>query len=210
MFSGLIQEMAVINSFSGDLLALKSQYQPKIGDSIAVNGACLTVVSVSQGGFCLQLSTHTQQSIALENYRPGLLVHMEPALRASDRLDGHLVQGHVDGIGVVLGSKAVGNQVCMQIKAPDHILELCIPKGSIAIDGVSLTLASIGTDFFELVIIEHTFKNTLFSSYKKGRRVNIESDMLVRSIAHFLRHTKNTATRDIISWQEMDALVMGY
>ncbi|BDQ28275.1 riboflavin synthase [Helicobacter ailurogastricus] len=204
MFSGLIQELSPILSFKGGVLSLKSKHRPKIGESIAVNGACLTVVSLFKGGFSVQMSAHTQTQIALENYQAGQLVHVEPALRAGDRFDGHFVQGHIDGVGVVNQILKGTSQVEVGVKAPPSILELCIPKGSIAIDGVSLTLAGIHSDGFSLVIIPHTFNNTLFNAYKPGRRVNIESDMLVRAVAHFNKRQKS------LSWSFYDGLVMGY
>ncbi|CCF80257.1 Riboflavin synthase eubacterial/eukaryotic [Helicobacter bizzozeronii CCUG 35545] len=205
MFSGLIYQVAQVKSLKGDLLEIKSDYVPKIGDSIAINGACLSVVALNSQGFSLQLSQHTQESIALENYQQGAWVNLEPALLANSRLDGHLVQGHVDGIGIITQIKPVANQISVQIQAPLDILRLCIPKGSIAIDGVSLTLASVGADTLELVIIPHTFKNTLFCTYTQGRRVNMESDMLVRSVAHLLAKQAPSPT-----WSELDMLVMGY
>ncbi|TSA86990.1 riboflavin synthase [Helicobacter mehlei] len=205
MFSGLIYQVAQVKSLKGDLLEIKSDYIPKIGDSIAINGACLSVVALNSHGFSLQLSQYTQESIALENYQQGALVNLEPALLANSRLDGHLVQGHVDGIGIIEQIKSVANQISVQIQAPPDILKLCIPKGSIAIDGVSLTLASVGAESLELVIIPLTFNNTLFKTCQKGRRVNIETDMLVRSVAHLLAKQAPMPT-----WQVLDALALAY
>ncbi|CRF48825.1 Riboflavin synthase eubacterial/eukaryotic [Helicobacter heilmannii] len=206
MFSGLVHEVTQILSFHNGVLSLKSTHKPKIGDSIAVNGACLTVIALFKGGFSMQMSAHTQEHIALENYQASQSVHVEPALRAGDRFDGHFVQGHIDGVGVVKSVLKRANQVDIAIKAPPAILELCIPKGSIAIDGVSLTLAGIDKDSFSLVIISHTFQNTLFNAYKPGRRVNIESDMLVRAIAHLSQQKRQNP----LSWAVCDSLVMGY
>ncbi|WP_121020371.1 riboflavin synthase [Helicobacter vulpis] len=206
MFSGVIHQIALIKAFSHNVLEILSPYCPKLGDSIAVNGACLTVIGLFKGGFALELSAHTQTQIALENYSPHARVHIEPALKLNDRLDGHFVQGHVDGIGTIAAIKPDANQVCVQVQAPRHFLQLCIPKGSIALDGVSLTLSALDTQSFSLSIIPYTFENTLFSSYKKGRRVNLESDLLVRSVAHLLGKTPRSA----LSWRDVDAIVMGY
>lgn len=210
MFSGLVYQVVKIKSFSGDLLEVYSDHTPRVGDSIALNGACLSVVSLFDQGFALQLSAHTQDSVALENYTKGAWVHLEPALLANSRLEGHLVQGHIDGIGTVAEIKPLSNQVCVQIKAPSHILKMCIPKGSIAVDGVSLTLSSVGVDCFDLIIIPHTFKNTLFCTYTKGRRVNLESDMLVRSVAHLLARSGQPEHATMSTWQDFDRIAMGY
>ncbi|BCZ17121.1 Riboflavin synthase subunit alpha RibC [Helicobacter sp. NHP19-003] len=204
MFSGLIHEVTQILSFQNGVLCLKSAHKPKIGDSIAINGVCLTAVSLFKGGFSVQMSAHTQAQIALENYQAGQSVHVEPALKAGDRFDGHFVQGHIDGVGVIKHVFKEESQVEISIQAPPAILELCIPKGSIAIDGVSLTLAGIDNDSFSLVIIPHTFKHTLFNTYKPGHRVNIESDMLVRAVAHLNKR------QNPLSWAVCDSLAMGY
>ncbi|WP_104726323.1 riboflavin synthase [Helicobacter felis] len=205
MFSGVIHQIAPIKAFDHNVLEILSGYRPKLGDSIAVNGACLTVIRLFKGGFALELSAHTQKSIALENYVPGARVHIEPALRASDRLDGHFVQGHIDGIGVIMDIKPLANQVCVQVQAPSDFLQLCIPHGSVALDGVSLTLSQVHINSFNLTIIPYTFENTLFAIYEKGRRVNLESDLLVRSVAHLLK-----APRSRLSWQDIDRIAMSY
>ncbi|WP_104757945.1 riboflavin synthase [Helicobacter salomonis] len=206
MFSGVIHQIAAIKAFDRNVLEVGSTYRPKLGDSIAVNGACLTVIKLFTGGFALELSAHTQESIALENYIPGAHAHIEPALKVNDRLDGHFVQGHIDGIGVVMEIKPLANQVCLQVQAPSDFLQLCIPHGSVALDGVSLTLSEVHANSFTLTIIPYTFENTLFATYKKGRRVNLESDLLVRSVAHLLKQTP----RSQLSWQDIDRIAMGY
>ncbi|WP_104749311.1 riboflavin synthase [Helicobacter cynogastricus] len=204
MFSGVISQIAPIKAFNHNVLEILSPYRPKLGDSIAVNGACLTAIRLFKGGFALELSAHTQKSIALENYTPPQRVHIEPALRVSDRLDGHLVQGHIDAIGEVAEIKPTANQVNMRIQAPRAFLRLCIPHGSVSVDGVSLTLSAVHSESFSLTIIPYTFENTLFASYQKGRRVNLESDLLVRAVAHLLK------TPTTPSWQEIDTLMMSY
>ncbi|MFC3847088.1 riboflavin synthase [Helicobacter baculiformis] len=207
MFSGVIHQIAPIKAFSRNVLEISSSYRPELGDSIAVNGACLTAIGFFKGGFALELSAHTQEQIALENYALGERVHIEPALRLDSRLDGHFVQGHIDGIGTIVAIKPSANQVCVEVQASADFLQLCIPKGSIALDGVSLTLSEVHAHSFTLTIIPYTFENTLFATYKTGRRVNLESDMLVRSVAHLLKgsthHAKST-------WQDFDHIVMGY
>lgn len=202
MFTGLIRELAEVVSLQRHSLKLRATHTPKIGDSIAVNGACLTVVSLFEGGFEVELSQETQNLIALENYQGK--VHIEPAMRLSDRLEGHIVQGHIDGIGVIkeIQKRAVG--VDFYIQAPRALRPYIIPKGSVALDGVSLTVNELRGDSFRLTLIPHTLENTLFGTYQAGRRINIESDMLVRSIAHLLKRD------DSPSWEKIDAILMSY
>ncbi|MCE3036617.1 riboflavin synthase [Helicobacter sp. faydin-H20] len=202
MFSGLIREIAKVKKLKNNILELEASYEPEIGDSIAVNGVCLTVISKKNKTFSLEISKHTQEKIALENYHEN--VHIEPALQMISRLDGHLVQGHVDGIGVIQNIQKNKNQVEFFIKAPQNILRLCIPHGSITIDGISLTLAEISHEGFKLIIIPHTFENTLFKTYQKQRRVNIETDMLVRSIDALL------SKKDQKSWTNFDDILMSF
>lgn len=202
MFSGLIREIALIKNFSNHKLYIQSPFKPSIGDSIAINGACLTVIELQNDGFVLELTQHTQQKIAIENLKGK--VHLEPALRALDRFDGHFVQGHIDAIGEIINIVHSSNQSDFFIHTPPHIHSLLIPKGSIAIDGVSLTITDFYAPTLQLTLIPHTLNNTLFKDYKLTRRVNIETDMLVRSVAHILSKNKKT------QWNEFDSITLGY
>lgn len=246
MFNGLIREIAQVASFSGDLLRLRARYRPALGDSVAVNGACLSVTRLFADGFAVQLSSETARVIAAQNLRGS--VHIEPAMRIGDRIDGHLIQGHVDAVGEIYKISKLASGVDFFIRAPLHIAPLLAPKGSVAIDGVSLTInevlegggtpgrnfnsqgldggnfirkesrcanfsgaSSLGQNFsgsnsvrdpsslgvnlkseaqscaIRLTIIPLTLKDTLFGSYKIGRRVNIETDLLARYVAAQLR-----------------------
>ncbi|NLC28679.1 MAG: riboflavin synthase [Campylobacteraceae bacterium] len=198
MFTGLVREKAIVKSFSQSILTLKANYRPKIGDSIAVNGACLTVTSQTETTFDVLLSPETKAQIAYENLKSR--VHIEPAMQANDRLDGHFVQGHIDGIGEVVDLKKDGTALNMLIKIPKHLMPLMIPKGSVAIDGISLTINAVLEESIRLTLIPHTLKETLLGEYYLKRRVNIESDMIVRSLYHMLqRTTKKTPT-----WEEVE------
>ena len=209
MFSGLIREVAKVESFKNNILRLICDYKPQIGDSIAVNGMCLTAVSIESNGFSLEISKHSQEMVAIENYKD--FVHIEPALLANSRLDGHFVQGHIDAIGVIKAITKQENQTIFEILAPSQTLSLVIPQGSITIDGVSLTISSVGDKSFTLTIIPHTFENTLFRTYKLNRRVNIETDVLVRSIAHILSKRKDSNLQDLQkSWGKFDAITLQY
>lgn len=202
MFSGLIREIAKVKSFKNNTLEIISSYIPNIGDSIAINGACLTVTQLHKWGFSLNLTAHTQEKIATENLKGE--VHLEPALRFSDRLDGHIVQGHIDGIGVLSKIESQNSQTLFTLKLPSHLHHLMVLDGSVCIDGVSLTITDFCAPYLTLTLIPHTLENTLFHTYKVGRRINIESDVIVRSIAHLMGKVKNQ------NWERFDALTLGY
>jgi riboflavin synthase len=197
VFNGLIREVAKVKNFSNNKLSIRSDYSPKIGDSMAVNGACLTVVEILQDGFVVELSEETQQKIAIENYKN--LVHIEPAMRVGDRIDGHFLQGHIDCVGEILGihKNKIGYDVI--IKIPVEFMKFVVDKGSVAVDGVSLTVNETWKDRFRLTIIPHTFENTLFKYYKIHQKVNIETDMFARYIYKIFKSKKNFDD-EILSW----------
>lgn len=201
MFTGLIREVARVKSFVGSKLCIRAQHKAKLGDSIAINGACLTVIETSQDGFCVELSPESQKLLAIENYKNE--VHIEPAMQMGDRFEGHIVQGHVDTIGEVSEIKDNGNSYDVFIKLDKKFIPYIVPKGSITIDGVSLTINDVFADSFRLTIIPHTMKETLFKNYKKGSHVNIETDMFARYISHILKH--QTATNDL-TWAQVDSI----
>lgn len=200
MFNGLIRELGKIKSFSNNKLRILSKYKPEIGDSIAINGVCLTATKIFPDGFEVELSPETQKIVPLENYKEGKLVHIEPALRFGDRIDGHLIQGHVDAIGEVLEIKKNQNSYDVIIKTDPTIMKYIAPKGSIAIDGVSLTINEVFSDRFRLTIIPHTFKNTLFKYYKIHQKVNIETDMFARYIYHMFKNKTDCINEKILAW----------
>ncbi|ANV97586.1 riboflavin synthase subunit alpha [Helicobacter enhydrae] len=203
MFNGLIREIAKVEKFQNNHLFIQSSYIPKIGDSIAINGTCLTAVEIFAQGFCVELSTHTQAQIAVENLDG--YVHIEPALQMQDRIDGHFIQGHIDAIGTITQIQTQTNQTLFKIATPPSIAHLIIPKGSIALDGVSLTIADFSQNLLSVIVIPHTLHNTLFATYTPKRRINIETDMIVRSIAHIIH--KSSASKD---WKHFDAITLGY
>jgi len=200
MFNGLIREIGKIKSFSNSTLRVISKYIPQIGDSIAINGVCLTATKIYSDGFEVELSPETQKIIPLENYMPGKYVHIEPALRFGDRIDGHLIQGHVDAIGEILEIKKNKNSYDVIIKTKPDIMKYIAPKGSIAIDGVSLTINEVFSDRFRLTIIPHTYENTIFKYYKPHQKVNIETDMFARYIYHMFKEKKDNINNQILAW----------
>ncbi|MDD2652883.1 MAG: riboflavin synthase [Sulfurimonas sp.] len=203
MFTGLIREIAHVKSLAGSTLSLRAKHKAKLGDSIAINGACLTVVSVANDGFSVELSPESQKLLAIENYKDE--VHIEPAMMMGDRFEGHVVQGHVDAVGEIKEIKNNGNSFDVFIKIEKKFIPYIIPKGSITIDGVSLTVNDVFEDSFRLTIIPHTMRETLFKNYKKGSRVNIETDMFARYVAHIISHKKNA-----LSWDEVDTILAHY
>jgi len=202
MFTGLIREFAHVVSYQNNFLTIGSKYKPNIGDSIAVNGVCLTVVSLNSDTFSVELSVETRDIMAVENLKGQ--VHIEPAMAVGDRLEGHIVQGHVDCIGEIKSIIKNDNATDMSISLPKEYKKFIIPKGSIAIDGVSLTLNDIDKDEFRLTIISHTLEKTLFKMYKVGRRVNIETDMFARYLYHMFKEKKD------IQWKNIDNIMALY
>ena len=202
MFTGLIREFAQVIDYSNNNLTLRAKYKPDIGDSIAINGVCLTVVKLSSDSFTLELSAETREIMAVENLKGS--VHMEPAMSLADRLEGHIVQGHVDCLGTIKSITKNQNATDMTVSLPKEFSKFIIPKGSIAVDGVSLTINDIKESTFRLTIISHTLKQTIFSEYKVGRKVNIETDMFARYIFHMFSDKKK------ISWDGVDKMMALY
>ncbi|QOP42095.1 riboflavin synthase [Sulfurimonas marina] len=205
MFTGLIREVATVKSFVGSKLCIHAKHKAGLGDSIAINGACLTVIETSHDGFCVELSPESQKLLAIENYKNE--VHIEPAMQMGDRFEGHIVQGHVDTIGEVSEVKDNGNSYDVFIKLDKKFIPYIVPKGSITIDGVSLTINEVFADSFRLTIIPHTMKETLFKNYKKGSRVNVETDMFARYIAHIMKY--QTSAHDL-TWDKVDSITALY
>lgn len=203
MFTGLIREIANVKSLAGSTLTIKAKHKAKLGDSIAINGACLTVIKVLNDGFSVELSLESQKLLAMQNYKNE--VHIEPAMMMGDRFEGHVVQGHIDCTGEIKEIKNSGNSFDVFIKVDKKFIPFIIPKGSITVDGVSLTVNDVDSDSFRLTIIPHTMKETLFRNYKKGSHVNIETDMFARYISHIISHKKES-----LSWDEVESITARY
>ena len=198
MFNGLIREIAKVKFYQNNILSLNAKYRPKIGDSIAVNGACLSVIGVQKDGFELELSKESRMHLALENLKDR--VHIEPALRYKDRIDGHLMQGHIDGLGVLEKIVPNENGLDFYLSLPSHLMPLMANKGSIGVDGVSLTINEVFTSQIRLTLIPLSLKDTLFKEYKIGRRIHIESDLLARYIRSQLQAKRG------LSWEEVERI----
>ena len=202
MFTGLIREFARVSSYQNNTLTLSAKHKPQIGDSIAINGACLTVIEVFSDSFSVELSLETRELIATQNLHG--LVHMEPALKVGDKLDGHFVQGHIDCLGWVESITKRDNGIDVMVSIPQSFIKFVIPKGSIAIDGVSLTVNSVGKSEFRLTIIPHTWEQTLFKDYKVGSVVNVETDMFARMMYHMFKGDK------ALDWNGVDRIMASY
>ncbi|AGV09678.1 riboflavin synthase [Campylobacter coli] len=203
MFNGLIREIAKVKSYQNNVLNLKANYRPNLGDSVAVNGACLSVTKLHSDGFELELSHESRKHIAVQNLKDK--VHIEPALRYGDRIDGHLMQGHIDFIGRLEKIEKDENGVDFYIALPKEAMKFMARKGSIGIDGVSLTINEIIENGVRLTIIPITFKETLFKEYEIGREINIESDLLARYIYAQMQDKDKG-----LSWEEVERIAYLY
>ena len=200
MFNGLIRELAEVISYSQNVLRLKAKFRPNLGDSIAVNGACLSVTKLYDDGFSVELSAESRANVAVENLAG--LVHIEPAMKLGERVDGHLMQGHIDFIGVISAINKHENGVDFYIDLSREAMALMANKGSVGVEGVSLTINEILPKGIRLTIIPITFRDSLFGTFKVGRRVNIESDLLARYVARMLESKQNGG----LSWDEVERI----
>ncbi|MBE9818048.1 riboflavin synthase [Campylobacter concisus] len=200
MFNGLIREIAQVVSYSQNILRLKANFRPNLGDSIAVNGACLSVIKLHEDGFSVELSAESRANIAVENLKER--VHIEPAMKLGDRVDGHLMQGHIDFIAKISNIKKNENGVDFYIDLPQEAMALMANKGSVGVEGVSLTINEILPKGIRLTIIPITFRDSLFSTFKVGRRVNIESDLLARYVARQLFCKQDSG----LSWDDVERI----
>lgn len=194
MFTGIIESLGNIKMIrssgrGGKRFAIEADINldgTGIGESIAVNGACLTVVEIAGKRFEVDVSPETLEKTTLGNARAGERVNIERAMRLSDRLDGHLVSGHIDGVGTITGKKIAGNAVVITFGIPVSISRYVIKKGSIAVDGVSLTVNNCDEGWFEVSIIPHTARLTTMGIKGEGGFVNIETDMIGRYVERFV------------------------
>lgn len=206
MFTGLIREMATVKHYANNILSLRAEYRPKIGDSVAVNGVCLTVVKLHGDGFDVELADETRAVI--DESRLQGRVHIEPAMQMGERFEGHIVQGHVDCMGEIVQITPRENGTDYRIRIPENYMTYVIPKGSITLDGISLTVNETYDDGFRLTIIPHTIEHTLFTTYKVGTKVNIETDFFARYIEHIL--SRREGKKKGLSWGDVDAMQMGF
>lgn len=194
MFTGLVEEMGRLKAREGSregaalvITALKVLDDLKIGDSIAVNGVCLTVTALGRDSFTAQVMPETLRKTDLAFLTPGRPVNLERALVLGGRLGGHLVSGHIDGTGILARHRPEGNAVILYFDAPAALLKYIIPKGSIAVDGVSLTVAAVDESGFSVSLIPHTAAETTLGSKSAGAVVNIETDLVGKYVEKLLQ-----------------------
>ena len=187
MFTGLIEGLGVVRSLQPDgpgvrlaiaPAASMSDSETHIGDSVAINGCCLTVIDFVDGAWTFQAGTETLSRTNLGTLRPGDVVNLERSLPANGRLGGHFVQGHIDGVGAVDAILHDGEWVTMWFRAPAALTRQMVSKGSIAVDGVSLTLVDVEAEQFSVALIPHTLEVTTLGRRKVGDPVNIETDII--------------------------------
>lgn len=212
MFTGIVEEIGQIKAVQKNvksvrltIMADKVLGDVKLGDSIAVNGVCLTVTEFTSASFIADVMPETMKRSNLGSLNIGAGVNLERALKVSDRLGGHIVSGHIDGMGQVIGKKQDDNAIWIHIGAPPEILKYIIQKGSVAIDGISLTVAYVDDKSFKVSIIPHTQDETTLVNLKTGTEVNLENDLTAKYIEKFLffneeekKNKKSSLTMDLL------------
>lgn len=190
MFTGIIEELGTVESAAPRLrvrCATVLEGSPE-GASIAVNGVCLTAVDLRPDSFAADVAPETLRRSNLGALRPGSRVNLERPLSPTGRLSGHIVQGHVDGTGEFLSLEALGDDNWwLRIRVPAELDPFLVYKGSIAIDGISLTIAALEGDVLSVTIIPHTYRNTTLGGYRPGAKVNLECDVLAKHVEKLLR-----------------------
>ena len=194
MFSGIVAEVGIVKTFEGDdksaslgIEASPAFVDVTVGESIAVNGVCLTAVQRQGQTFVVDISPETLRATNLGELRPGDGVNLERALSLNDRLGGHMVSGHVDGVGTIVDVRAEANAIHYDIRAPKGLMRYLVPKGSIAVDGISLTVVTCHSETFQVTIIPHTAAVTTIGRKGVGATVNLECDMIGKYVERLLQ-----------------------
>jgi len=194
MFTGIVEEIGAVTSMERTLagtrmtiLASTVMGDLKIGDSVSVNGTCLTVVAKGERDFAVEVSPETLSVTTLGHLAPGAPVNLERAMRFNERIGGHLVAGHVDGVGTIRSRHQDGNAIVFEMEAPAVILRYCVAKGSITVDGISLTINEVTDHSFSVVIIPHTAKVTTLGLKQVNDTVNLESDLIGKYVERLLQ-----------------------
>jgi riboflavin synthase len=183
VFTGIVSERAPVASFENGRLTVQSSLEPAVGDSIAVDGVCLTLTARSDGRLAFDVMPET---IARAKTF-GREVNLEPAVRAGDTLGGHYVQGHVDGVGRVAAIQPEEDSRRVTVDAPSELVRYCVEKGSIAVDGVSLTIARLGDESFDVALVRHTLEMTTLGRLEIADEVNLEVDVLAKYVERLVR-----------------------
>jgi riboflavin synthase len=190
MFTGLVREVGTVATMVDGRLTIdapETAQGVELGDSVAIDGVCLTVVAHDATSLSFDAVPETLSRTALGTLDHGSRVNLEPALRAGEPLGGHYVQGHVDGVGSVRSVDPEGDGARVRFEAPTALLRYIVEKGSIAVQGTSLTVASVDDTGFEVALIPHTLKATTLGALEQGQRVNLETDVLAKYVEKLLR-----------------------
>ena len=210
MFTGIIEEIGTVSAIASTSMSIvltleadKVLEDVRLGDSISVNGVCLTVTSFTKKRFTVDVMPETVKATNLRDLKKGSKVNLERAMAAGGRFGGHFVSGHIDGTGTIIGKERMANAVYYEIEAGEDVLQFIILKGSIAVDGTSLTVFEVTDRSFKISLIPHTLSETILSTKAIGDTVNIECDLLGKYVRQFLnpRPEKKTGTASSISLQ---------
>ncbi len=193
MFTGIIEEMGIVKSIKSKVITIEANKifdDLKLGDSVAVNGTCLTVSSfegkTSPKIFNADITSETLSRTNLGNLKSGFKVNLERALTLNGRLGGHIVLGHIDGVGIIKNISKNAEDIELTIEVPPNLIKYIIEKGSVAVDGISLTVAKVNKNYFSVAIIPHTLKETILYYKKAGDKVNIENDIIGKYVEKLL------------------------
>ena len=194
MFTGIVRERGRLVSRNGGadgaelvVEAPQTAAGTNPGDSVSIDGCCLTATDVSDGRIAFHAVAETLRRSTLAALEPGAEVNVEPALKAGEPLGGHYVQGHVDGVGRITRADPEGDGVRLRVEAPSELLRYCVEKGSIAVQGVSLTIADLDDGGFEIALVPHTLAATTLGELRPGTPVNLEADVLAKYVERLLR-----------------------
>jgi len=189
VFTGIVEEVGIVAKISDSGMTVRASKvleDVKLGDSIAVNGACLTAVDFTKSEFSVDLSPETMRRTSLGQLSEGSPVNLERALLVSDRMGGHIVQGHVDGTGRIMSTKTEGDSIVFRVRVPKRLNRYIVEKGFVAVDGISLTVVKRGASSFTLAVIPYTLRNTNLVSLSVGHQVNLEADILAKYVESLL------------------------
>lgn len=205
MFTGIIEEKGVIEKITSNsrsctltICASKIFDDLKIGDSVAVNGICLTATTINPPYFTADVMAETMRKTSIGQLNKGSAVNLERAMQMGGRFGGHIVSGHIDGTGIIVGMQREENAVWVTISASDDIMKYIINKGSVALDGISLTVAEVQNDRFSVSIIPHTSSETTLLSKKTGSKINIECDIIGKYTEKLMNNSNSGITKEFL------------
>ena len=189
MFTGIVEEIGIVKSVQSKVITIEANKifdDLHLGDSVAVNGTCLTVSSFDNKIFNADVTQETLNRTNLGSLKNGSRVNLERAMTLSGRFGGHIVSGHIDGVGSIKSMKKDDNAIILTIEVPRQLMEYIVEKGSVAVDGISLTVASLTDNTFSIAVIPHTLKETVLYYKKEGDKVNIENDVIGKYVERLL------------------------